>query len=112
MKIKNQFSDPRTNTIGADFSSLPEEGQEKIMHDLFGVGSQWNFLTDVMNAEPERKIAMFREMKNLTQAQLAKMAGIRQADVSMAEKSVDSVKYKVLRGIAESLNVPLKKILF
>ena len=97
---------------GFDFSRLPEAGQEKIMRDLFGTGSQWSFLSDIMSAEPERKIAMFREMKDLNQTQLAKLAGIRQADVSAAERSVDSVKYGILRRIAESLNVPLKIILF
>ena len=79
---------------------------------MFKVGSEWSFLSDIMTARPERKIAIFREMKNLTQTQLAKRAKIRQADVSIAEKSIDSVKYGILRKIALALNVPLKNILF
>ena len=100
------------NVKGADFSRLPEGDQTAVLRDLFGTGSEWSFLTEIMGAEPERKIAMLRALKSLTQAQLAKLANVRQADVSTAERSVDSVKLGVLRRIADGLHVPLKKILF
>ena len=112
MKTKESH-DPKSGIkVGADFTRLPEDEQAKIVNDLFRVGSKWSFLSDLMKAKPERKIAIFRELKNLTQARLAELAKIRQADVSMAEKSVDSVKYGILRKIARGLNVPLKNILF
>ncbi len=112
MRIRQTPNTKARSKLGADFCRLPENEQAEILRAMFSVGSQWHFLTDVIDAEPGRKIAMVREMRNLTQAQLAEMAQVRQADVSAAENCIDSVKIGVLRRIAESLNVALQNLLF
>ncbi len=106
---KNLVVEPAVVT---DFSKLPKEEQERIVKSIFGVRSEWKFLSKMIKAKPERKLAMLRELKGLTQTELAKAAGIRQADVSIAEKCVDDVKYGTLHKIAKCLDAPLDKVLF
>jgi len=106
---KNLTAEP---AVGTDFSELPKDEQERIVKSIFGVRSEWKFLSKIVKAKPERKLAMLRELKGLTQTELAKAAGIRQADVSIAEKCIDGVKYGTLRKIAKCLDTPLDKILF
>ena len=97
--------------FGANFKSLPSDVQDMIYHDIFSVGSKWILLSEIFRAKPERKLAMFRELKNLSQAELAEKAKVRQADVSNAENCIDKVRYGVIRKITECLGIPMAEIL-
>ena len=98
--------------IGADLSVLPGEDQDDLNRGIYGVGEKWSLLSEVSKTTPECRIGMFRRMRNLTQAELAKAARVRQADISWAEKDIDKVKFGTLRKISNVLGIPLKEILF
>jgi transcriptional regulator with XRE-family HTH domain len=95
----------------ADCDILPPDIQQRIYHDMFSSSSRFYFFSEIMQARPERKLAMFRELKNMSQAEVAKLAKVRQADVSKAEKCMDGVRYGVIRKIAECLGIPLSELL-
>lgn len=96
---------------GADFSKLPENVQRAVTQGFFNPGQEWQSLNQFLNAPPERRIAAIRELKGLSQSQLAAKSGIRQADVSAAERNVDDVKVSIVRKIAAALGLRVTEVL-
>jgi DNA-binding XRE family transcriptional regulator len=97
---------------GADFERLPPNTQEAIMSGMSAPGEDWDTLSgylerSFLEASPGRQLALLRELKQLTQKQLADAAGIRQADVSAAENNLDDAKLGALRKIADCLGLDL-----
>lgn len=60
-------------------------------------------------AEPAtgRRIRLLRERRKLTQAQLAKAAGVSQSDVSRAESEPGAVRFASLMKLADALGCTL-----
>lgn len=57
--------------------------------------------------ELARKIAILRKDNNLTQKQLSEMTGIDQADISKIESGHRSVSIRILKKIADSLDMKI-----
>lgn len=107
-------SNPRTGAEGtpargARFSDLPEHTQRNLLKGIFGACQRWivhtglNRSTEAKLDDPGRKIAVLRQVANLSQDQLAKKAQVRQSDVSKAETNYGSVSYDKLERIARVL---------
>lgn len=103
--------------IGAHFSQLPADTQQAVLQGIFGACSKWLILTGAANPDgakeaidPGRKIAILRQVANLTQVELAKRAGVRQADVSRAEKDFYDVKLSTLEKILGALGTNIEGI--
>lgn len=57
------------------------------------------------------KLKKFREEKNLTQEELAKLAGVSRVTISGLETdSQNDVKLKTMKSISRALNVPVEDI--
>ncbi len=101
----------------AHFSQLPADTQQAVLHGIFGACSKWLVLTGATNPDsvreaidPGRKIAILRQIADLTQVELAKRAGVRQADVSKAEKDFYEVKLATLEKILSVLGTNIEAI--
>jgi len=97
-----------------DFRDLPVEDQEALVHNIFGAASRWLVVTgESPKAEtallcPGRKLALLRQLRGWTQAELAKRAGVSQADVSRAEKSFQRGTLETLLKITGALKVSIE----
>lgn len=64
----------------------------------------------IRRAEIGQQISAARKTKKITQGELAKLLGIRQATLSQLERGSVNPSYLRLEAIAEALGVPLSKI--
>lgn len=95
---------------GADFGKLPPQVRQDVMEDVDGDDQSWVSLSQYVEsklaeAPPGQKLALLRTCNNLSQAQVAKAANLRQADVSDAERNIDEVKVGMLHRIAKVLGL-------
>ena len=55
-----------------------------------------------------RKVAYYRELRGLTQKQLAEVTGIAQADISRFENGTGNPSLRTLKRLADGLGMRLK----
>lgn len=105
---------------GVRLEELPEQTQRALFRSIFGACSQWLVVTSPDNVtgidDPGQRIAVLRTLRRMTQGDLARRSGVRQADVSKAETDFYNVKLAILESIAkelgtsvEDLRLPCKK---
>ena len=102
---------PRAPVEGADFSKLPMAVQKAVVKGLFDPHQEWQPLSEFLKAPPERRLAAIRELKGLTQNDVAKKAGVRQADVSAAERDIGQVRLDTIRKITDVLGLRVSEVL-
>lgn len=91
----------------AAFEDLPERAQQQLIKAVYGCSNGWTVFKAFIEAAPGRKIAMLRESKHLTQSDLAKLADVRQADVSVAENDFGRSRVEIVERIAAALGTNL-----
>lgn len=73
--------------------------------------TEWFELEDARAMLAGQKIAEARKAKRLTQAQLGKLVGMPQSQVSRLEKNPDASSMKLIKKVAKALGVPASKLI-
>jgi DNA-binding Xre family transcriptional regulator len=101
---------PRTALL----SELPPDLQQAVRD---GISKPQDWVPWVVHkgfvvADPGRRLAILRIINDWTQGELASKAGVRQADVSIAEGNIGKSKIEILEKITAALGVTVEEILF